>query len=331
MPVGYVTEPGATICLRGQTVEIVRNGERLAKWQLSQLDSICIWGGVNFTQPAVRALLKTGVTVAMLNRRNQLLGRLVPLKARNVALRYEQYRCYADNPRRLFLARALCDAKIANARSVLLRFARNHPGADLGRAAASLNDLRPRIRQAESLETVLGLEGTAARCYFSVFGQMCRADLEFNGRSIRPPRDPVNALLSLGYTLLVNELMALTDAIGLDPYMGFYHALDYGRPSLALDLAEPFRTGLIDRLVLFLVNNRVFRPEDFEQRGGGCYLSRRGFQGFVRQYERLMLRRTRDRHSGRRETLRRQLQLQVERFAGTLQRRESPNWFTAPG
>lgn len=331
MPVGYITEQGATIRLRGRTVHVEKKGERLAKWELSNLEALCIWGGVHFTHPAIRALLKHGVGIAILSRHHRLLGRLTPVKARNVSLRYEQYRCYSDEARRLVLAKSLCDAKIANARCLLVRFLRNHPDTDLTKAAADLADARKAVAGAESSSSLLGVEGHAARTYFSAFGRMCRGDLQFHGRTIRPPKDPVNALLSLGYTFLVNELTSLLDAIGFDPYIGFYHTLDYGRPSLALDLAEPLRPGLVDRLVLFLVNNRVFTEADFEPRGEGVYLTRAGFQGFVRHYERLIHRRLLDAPSGKRETLRRHLQLQAERFAGVLQRGEPPAWFMTGG
>ncbi|MFH1749162.1 MAG: CRISPR-associated endonuclease Cas1 [Planctomycetota bacterium] len=327
MPVAYVTEPGAVVHLKGRTLEVHKEDERLADWELIRLDGLCLTGGTHITQPAMRALMKAGIELVLLATDGRMLGRLTPLNARNAALRMEQYRCYLDAARRLEYALSLVQAKLVNARALLMRYARNHPGADLTGAAAELQAIVEDVARVADLAALMGTEGNAARIYFGVFDRMCRNELRFERRSTRPPRDPVNALLSLGYTFLVNDLTSILGAIGFDPCLGFYHGIESGRPSLALDLAEPFRTGLIDRFILHLVNNRVFAATDFEQRDGGCYLSRSAFKGFVRQYQRIMLRRRIDSITGKRETYRRHLQLQAERFAATLIRGDTPAWF----
>lgn len=327
MPAGYVTEPGASVKLKGKTLLVEKNGEILAEWELVHLESLCLWGPVHITHPAMRALLNDGIEVALLSRSGRLIGQLTPPKARNVALRLEQYRCYEDAPRRLVLAKGLVHAKIENARDLLGRYQRNHPEADFSAAVSELDSSMDQALRSEKLDELMGHEGMAAKSYFAAFGRMIRGDLKFDGRSTRPPRDPVNALLSLAYTFLVNELTSLLDAVGFDPYVGFFHALDYGRPSLAVDLAEPFRHGLMDRLVLYLVNNRMLKEEDFERSGSGVMLTRKGFQAFARQYEIHMNRRRVDIPSIRRETYRRHLQLQAERYAAHLQGDEPVIWF----
>jgi CRISPR-associated protein Cas1 len=329
MPVAYVTEPGAVVHVNGGSLYVRKDGKALADWEIVHTEALWLCGGTHITHPAMRALLKAGVEVALLDRQGRMLGRLSPLNAKNAALRFEQYRCLDSQDRRLALSRDLVRAKVGNARAVLLRYMRNHPGADLNPAAAELEEAVRATAQAPSLSSLMGLEGNAARVYFGVFGRMCRGPLQFNGRSTRPPQDPVNALLSLGYTFLVNDLTSMLGATGFDPCIGFYHDLAAGRPSLALDHAEPLRTGLIDAFVLYLVNNRVFTAEDFEPREGGCYLTRCGLKNFVRQYQRLLLRKRLNRLSDKRETIRRHLQLQGERFARALASGSSMVWYSA--
>ncbi len=331
MPVAYVVEPGVTIHVEGGSLRVRKDGEPLANWELVHLDALCLLGGVHITQPAMRAVVRAGIELALLTADGRMLGRLSPLNARNAALRLAQYRVHEDPGRRLELARSLVQAKIRNARVLLLRFARNHPKADLGSAPAELEQAIRRAQMADSIPSLRGTEGNAARVYFGLFGRMCRPPFRFAGRSTRPPRDPVNALLSLAYTFLVNELTSITGAVGFDPGIGFYHEVASGRSALALDLAEPLRTGLMDRFVLYLVNNRVFAPSDFEQRDGGYRLTRPGLQAFIRQYQRFLLRKRLDAESGRKETLRRHLQLAAERFARVLTDRAAPRWFEAGG
>jgi CRISPR-associated protein Cas1 len=331
MPVAYVTEPGAVVNVEGGTLHVRKNGQPLADWKIIHLESLCLFGGTHLTQPALRALLKAGVEIALLAGDHRLLGRVSPVNAKNAALRLAQYRTHEDPQRCLELARTLVAAKIENSRLLLLRSMRNHPETDLRDAAAELDAAARRARAVDELDSLRGLEGHAARTYFGSFGRMCRGSLGFAGRSTRPPRDPVNALLSLGYTFLVNELTSLLGAIGFDPAIGFFHKVAPARPSLALDLAEPVRTGLIDRFVLYFVNNRVFGPADFEERDGGCYLTKTAMRCFIRQYQRLMLRKRRDAASGRRETYHRHLQLQAERFARTLSSEVPPAWFHGDG
>ena len=161
--------------------------------------------------------------------------------------------------------------------------------------------------------------------YFEGFRIACRTELTFPGRRRRPPTDPINALLSLGYTLINAELASLLDAMGYDPYIGFFHQLDYGRPSLALDLLEEFRVPAVDRLVLNLTNLRVLQAEDFvlDAESGGLRLQRPALGKFFRAYEEHMNQAFPDKVSGETATLRKSLRRQAERLAGHLTRGES--------
>lgn len=158
--------------------------------------------------------------------------------------------------------------------------------------AVSLTDVQeldsrvPSARAALSLETLRGIEGTAAARHFGALAGMVPSAFAFDGRNRRPPRDPVNALLSFGYVLVGNELQALLDAMGFDPYLGFYHQLDYGRPSLALDLLEEFRAALVDRFSLNLLNLGILKPQDFvETPEKGVVLGRDALKTWFAHYE----------------------------------------------
>jgi CRISP-associated protein Cas1 len=168
----------------------------------------------------------------------------------------------------------------------VLCFRKNHPEAI---APPEIKDLERRadsIGEAASLAELRGIEGSIAAHYFRLLPAIFPADFSFDGRSRRPPRDPVNALLSFGYVLVGNEIQALLDAIGFDPYLGFFHALDYGRPSLALDLLEEFRAALVDRTSATLLNLGILKPEDFTKTAeGGVLLGRDGMRRYFPVYE----------------------------------------------
>ena len=324
MPFAYVTEQGASVHKEGRTLVVKKDGQQLAEWELVHLKALCLIGRVHLTTPAVQVLLKEGIETAFMTHTGRLLGQLTPPQARNVELRMAQYRHYEDAGARMVLARKIVHAKVANAEAILSRFARNHPEADLSPIIADLKPLHRGIDDAADLNALMGAEGMAARIYFQGLSRMCRGELTFSGRSSRPPRDPVNALLSLGYTFLVNELSSLLDAIGFDPYIGILHGVAYGRPSLALDLVEPFRHAVIDRFVLSLVNNRVVRPDDFEQEDGdeGVRLTRPAFHTFIRHYEKTMLRKRPNPFGEGQTDVRQIVRRQAEQLAATLTRGE---------
>jgi CRISPR-associated protein Cas1 len=215
-----------------------------------------------------------------------LRGQLTPPKAKNVVLRMRQYELEGSEPFCLRLARSMIRGKILNGVAVLKRFRANHPDA---LPATDVDAVERHLRGLEnctSLEKLRGIEGAAAAAYFRAFASLVPPDLGFSGRNRRPPRDPVNALLSFGYVLAGNELQSLLDGIGFDPYIGFLHQLDYGRPSLALDLLEEFRPALVDRFTARLLNLGILSRTDFTSgRDGGLYLDREGKRRYFAEYE----------------------------------------------
>ncbi len=181
----------------------------------------------------------------------------------------------------------MVDAKVSNALALVSEFRKNHPDADLQPSIDSLRAAVSGIPTAADQETLLGVEGNAASVYWQAFGVMCRGEMAFERRAKRPPTDPVNSLLSFGYSIVFTRIQSLLDAVGLDPYIGFFHQPHYGRPSLAADLLEEFRSPLVDRFTLSLINKRVLNPNDFEphEETGGVRMTRDGMKKYFVKFE----------------------------------------------
>lgn len=204
-------------------------------------------------------------------------------------LLFKSWDCDGDAAFALRFAKAVVRNKINNAANMLRERRRNQPDSIASAEVDALTELIGRAENAATLESLRGHEGAATAAYFKLFGKMLNPPWAFTTRTRRPPKDPVNAVLSFGYTIVANELQSLLDGIGFDPYAGFYHVAEYGRPSLALDLLEEFRHSLVDRLALHLFNQNVFAAADFQNvAAGGVHLNREGQKKFFRGYERYL-------------------------------------------
>ena len=214
------------------------------------------------------------------------------LNTKNVALRRSQFRLADSEWFSLTLARALVAGKFGINERLLQRNHIEPKKSSLG----GMKSLAERAERAGNQESLLGIEGAAARLYFEEFAGMIKRDdagevaspgfaFDFDGRNRRPPRDPVNALLSLGYSMLAKDLTIACYAVGFDPYLGFYHQLRHGRPGLALDLMEPFRPLIADSAVLSAINTRMVTERDFVRAGESVGLTASGRKGFFRSYE----------------------------------------------
>lgn len=312
MSVLYVQQQGAVLRKSGGRLEVVHGGETHGHAHLRDLERVVLMGAVEVTTPAMAALLDGGIELLLLSAGGRVRGRLTPAESRNVLLRRDQFLRHGDTEYRLRAARRIVSGKIRNARSVVQRFGRNHPEIAVGQVVDDLDRSRTRLDQQQDAAAVLGVEGDAARVYFSAFGQMLLGDFAFTVRTRRPPLDPANSLLSLGYALVEGEITGALMAEGLDPMVGLLHELDYGRPSLALDLLEEFRQPIVDRLTLSLVNNRIMRAEHFEEsEGRGVRLSAAGRKSYLPQFHRLMDTEFLERASGERTTFRRIIRRQA--------------------
>lgn len=274
----YVTTEGASLSKDGENVVVSIEGEERMRVPLHMLASLVVFGAIYLSPPLIQACATAGITMVLLDRAGRFQARIEGPVSGNVLLRRAQYRV-AEAPEAI--VRSLVSGKIANQRAVLQRALRDHGDgastedrAELEATVEKLARLLRRVALAPAtVDELRGHEGDAARAYFAVFGRLVRAsdpEIRFDGRSRRPPLDPVNALLSFLYTLLAHDCRSAAEGVGLDPAVGFLHRDRPGRPGLALDLMEELRPVLADRLALSLLNRRQLRARDFDLRDGGA-------------------------------------------------------------
>ncbi|MCS7268193.1 MAG: type I-C CRISPR-associated endonuclease Cas1c [Geminicoccaceae bacterium] len=278
----YVTTQGARLRRDGQNLVIAVEGEEKARFPIHGLGGVVALGRVSASPAALELCAEHGTTVTYLTETGRFLARVEGPVSGNVLLRREQYRRSADEACCAPIVRSLVIGKAVNQRAVVRRALRDH-GERMGSAARSaleeaerrLTDVARRAQRAADVDALRGLEGEAGRVYFGVFRYLILVEdegLGFEGRTRRPPLDPVNASLSFVYTLLTHDLRSACETVGLDPAVGFLHRDRPGRPSLALDLAEEFRPWFADRLVLSLINRRQLCGRDFRKLENGAVL-----------------------------------------------------------
>jgi CRISPR-associated protein Cas1 len=260
----YVMEPGCYVRREGSSLNVVKQGRVIDHIPAEGLKRLILVGYINLTGSVLDFLIRRQVETVFMTPTGRFRARLGIDEHRHVALRRDQYQRLSDPAFALRAARLIVAGKVRNMIHLLLLRGRQYGDQTLRSAGASLKPIVNRLDKAEDLDRIRGLEGIASRIYFQCFGRLIRNDrFSFNGRNRRPPLDPVNALLSFVYTLLTNEVTSAINACGLDPYMGALHEISHGRPSLACDLVEEYRTFLGDRLVLGLVNRNALSPDDF--------------------------------------------------------------------
>ncbi len=313
----YITEQNSVLRKTGQRLVVQKDKEILLDVQCHSIDAVLIFGNVQFTTQVVHELCRHGIELAILSRHGRLVGQLTSPVTKNIALRLAQFRRFEQEAFRLEIARTITNAKIVNGMNLIRRFTYNHPDKDLKQHIRALKSASSRALAAEALDELLGIEGASARVYFDAFARMLLTGFSFKSRQKRPPPDPVNALLSLSYTLVFNEISSLLDGIGFDPYLGYLHHPDYGRPSLACDLIEEFRAVTADRLTLRLINNRILTRDHFHKHSTGraVYLTREGMKRYFREYEAFMTRRFKHPSRDFMVSLRGCLRLQAEELA----------------
>lgn len=284
MPTLYITEQGARLEKEYKRIAVVKEDNVLMTVPLARIDQVVLVGNVGVTTPALHALLDAQVGLTLLNSWGDLRGHLQPETHKHLALRHSQYQCTQDRQGALAICKAMVTGKLCNARAMAQRITRRHQQIQRDDLRVFDDSLR-QLDSANDLATLRGIEGNAAKSYFQIFWQALPANLQPSRRSRRPPADPANALLSLGYTLLTQNMLAACEVVGLDPYDGFYHADEYGRPALALDLIEEFRSIIVDSVVLNLLNRKMLGADDFQPGPeGGVYLKSAAMRIFFTQY-----------------------------------------------
>lgn len=287
----YLNTQGLRVGKSGDVLQVKEKDSVRQEIRMNEVHQLNLMGNIQISTQAVQSLCEAGIPVCYFSMGGWFYGLTTGMSTKNVFLRQRQFRLADEDWFRLTLARRLVAGKIRNQRVMLLR---NHIQPD----AVTLDQMREMARRAESAggqEELLGIEGNGARLYFGAFNGLIKVDddeetpeifrMEFTGRNRRPPRDAVNALLSLGYSLLTKDLTVACYAVGFDPMMGFYHEPRFGRPALALDLMEPFRPLIVDSAVITAINTQMVRPADFVAVGRGVALKPEGRKAFFRAYE----------------------------------------------
>jgi CRISPR-associated protein Cas1 len=281
----YATTPGSRLSKRGGRVVLLEEGEEVASRRLIDVSHVAVFGNVTVSSAVLREFFDAGVPVLWFTYGGWLSGYASGMPSKNVQVRIRQHRASAVGAPQL--AAAFVAGKIRNGRTLV----RRHGGRDAAAAVAQLAALARQAEAERSLDALLGIEGTAARIYFGAFGRLLAPGkplgvFDFAARNRRPPRDPVNAMLSFVYALLVKDTLVAALATGLEPYLGLYHRPGFGRPALALDLAEEFRPLIADSAVLTAINNGEVDSEDFVSRAAAVALTARGRRKLIRTYER---------------------------------------------
>ncbi len=288
----YVQGYGGHVSKSGENVIVKSRTSAPEKIRIRDVAHLAIYGNSQITTQAIQALCRENVPISWLTKGGWFYGTLQTLGLPNVELRRAQFRAAFEEASSLRLAQSFIAGKISNCRTLLMRNHEEPPRSVL----ASLKRHVDLAHQAETLGTLLGIEGNAARLYFAEFDGMLKRkkglseaeSFHFRSRNRRPPRDPVNAMLSFVYSLLAREFQATVAAVGLDPHVGFLHQPRPGRPALALDLMEEFRPIIADSVVITFVNNGEAGPRDFVQTQAGCAMADATRSRFIEAYERRM-------------------------------------------
>ncbi len=276
---------------------------RKVRVPMNKITRVIIHGSITLTTPVIWALLERRVEITYLTRSGQFKGRTAGEEHKFGQLRLIQRRSHDDPSTALYIAKMCVRSKLHNQRTLLLRSNRTRGNAKVEKAAALIGALIERIDQLPDedvfppnpqrpqagtiLGKLMGIEGKAATAYFAVFGLLFSDEWAktFPGRRKRPPTDPINAMLSFGYTILTSRMTSAVYTVGFDPYIGYLHSTQYGNPALALDLVEMFRAPIVDSIVLTMVNNRMVSLDDFELQMGGCRMTDETRKRFLQCFE----------------------------------------------
>lgn len=325
----YLTEQYSFVRLEGETLRLQRSGEhgkKPVRIPLNHIEHVIVLGDITLSTAALHELMQRRIPVHYLSEWGTSYGSVVADWGKNSLLRLAQYAVCNDLRRSFYLAQQCILGKLTNMRTMLLRYSRDRPANELLQTAAQqirrcileLRDLVPPTHSDDrmhGLGPIFGLEGNGSNAYFSVFSHLLKGEWEFRGRVKRPPTDPINAMLSFGYVLLTKQVVSLIHAVGLDPGLGVLHQPGFGKPALALDLAEMFRPLIVDSVVLTLVNTGQINHDDFIQEFGAYRLKDKPRRTFLERYEARLNEQIQHPLFGYRVTYRRCIELQIRLFA----------------
>lgn len=318
----YVREQGAVVRKRGERLVVTKGFDELMDVPLVHVRQVALVGNVQLTTQAAAMLLQNDVDVVFFSQHFKFRGRLVATGSKFARLRHSQLQVMSDESKAIQIAREIVVGKLTNQRVLLQRHLANLPAGSprsvLKESVDGIAHMREGAGRTESLETLRGYEGKAGAYYFAGLKALLHPGWGFQGRQYYPPPDPINAALSLGYSLLLKDAVAAVQLVGLDPYLGFFHVIEYARPSLALDVMEEFRPIVVDSMVLELVSRQQLTPADFTKTGRQerpVEMSDGGVNLLLKAYEERLQTTVRHPVSGDQVTYRRCLELQVRQIA----------------
>jgi CRISPR-associated protein Cas1 len=328
MAVLYLTEQGATLRKQGATLVTTKDDQTLQTIPAVKVQQVVIFGNISLTTPVIDYLLQEGIDCVFCNSYGKYHGRLVSNESNFGQLRLEQMLAVTTPERRLAIAREMVRGKLTNQRTLLMRYHRSRGQTELGEGADTLQQRLADLDRCADLSRLQGMEGAGSAVYYSAFKDLLQQELGFTAQLRRPPPDPVNSLLSFGYTLLTYDMQAAVRIVGLDPFLGFLHSVEYSRPSLPLDLIEEFRAIIVDSIVLRAVNTRALGAGDFhrsQQDPRAVLLTQEGMKKFLNLYEERVESRIRHPATDHQVTYRRSFELQV-RYLARVIRQEVPTY-----
>ncbi len=311
----YLNEQQSIVKKRDGYLIVQYPDKRKVEVPLIKVSQVVVSGDVTLTTPALHTLLEMGIEVCFLSLYGHFRGRLSPPTAKNAFIRREQYRTHVDQRKALIVAQACVRGKLENMRAMLLRTNRSLQDDAVSDATTAIRHMIQQVNQTTIVGSLLGVEGNGSASYFRVFHKLLRDSFDFTHRRRRPPTDPVNALLSLGYTLLLHQVSSAIQVVGFDPYLGFLHQPRHGRPALALDLMEEFRPIIADSVVLNVLNHRILTPGDFQEELGVVHLKPEARKTFYAKFEERLQEEIQHPHFGYRVSYRRCIELQARLLA----------------
>jgi len=284
----YVTNQGAYLKKSGDTLIIEKECEKISQHPLKNIKMAVLFGNIQISTQAMLALMENGCDIALMTQNGHFRGRLASAYNKNITSRLQQFNKYNDPQFRMNFARNIVYSKVKNGITLLKKYQYNQNNPVKIESLDYISNVLNQIKDSTDIDTLRGYEGYASKLYFQEFSKCITSkEITFAGRVFFPSPDPVNALLSFGYSFVARELQAILDAYGFDPYIGYFHEIKYGRASLSLDLVEEFRHILVDRLVLKLINKRILAKDDFykDEDHNQCYLKKESLNIFIHHYE----------------------------------------------
>lgn len=283
----YVTEQGAVLSKELGKLIISKEGRVISEIPLKKIEKVNLMGHISLTPQILNYFLENKIEVVFMTQYGRYRGKLHTNEYRNVMLRLRQYEKSNDQSFKIKMARSIVAGKLRNYYDFLLSKSKNLPRGTLSVEIAALRKIAEKIANSDSIDQLLGIEGIGSKYYFQGFAKLFKSEeFRFEKRIAHPPKDPINAMLSLGYSLLYNEIEAAMNAVGLDPYLGNLHTIEVSKKSLLFDLTEEFRCIIVDSFVVTAINRNEFTKSDFEEKEEGIvHFTKDAIKRFIDKFE----------------------------------------------